>query len=118
MKLNEKSNLSISLSDEKIQRLTEAGFEWERTQNKPRKSFDEHFDALMAYKKEHKHCNVPRVKSSEYYSLGQWCGNLRHSYKQIMQNAKPMLSLSNEKIQRLTEAGFDWRIQPWHDEKL
>jgi hypothetical protein len=87
------------LSDEQIQRLSDAGFKWCR--------FDERFVDLMAFKAKYGHCNVSR--RGEDASLGRWCSELRRSYTKKMQNnQKPANKLSDEQIQRLSDAGFKW----------
>jgi hypothetical protein len=52
------------------------------------KTFDDHMKDLQAFKEEHGHCNVKTSKSDKnkkYKSLGNWCSNIRHSYKKIKQ---------------------------------
>ena len=55
------------------------------------------------------HCNVSGTGDDA--SLGQWCGELRVSYKQIQNNQPPRMKLSNEQIQRLNDAGFEWCLR-------
>ena len=49
-----------------IQRLENAGFEWNLSKRVP---FDERFKHLMAFKAEFGHCNVPQTRSrnNKYY---------------------------------------------------
>ena len=63
----------------------------------------------MAFKAQYGHCDVSRT--GENASLGQWCSALRRSYKKIQNNQKPNIKLSDEQIQRLTDAGFKWSIR-------
>jgi hypothetical protein len=51
------------------------------------KTFDERFNDLMAFKSKFGHCNVPCTNSStdKHLSLGQWCGDIRRSYKAIQE---------------------------------
>jgi hypothetical protein len=91
------------LSDEQIQRLNDAGFKWSR------QALDNRFNDLMAFKAKYGHCHVPRT--GENASLGQWCSELRSSYKKIQNNQKPRIKLSDEQIQRLNDAGFKWSRQ-------
>jgi hypothetical protein len=101
---NQKPN--IKLSDGQIQRLNGAGFKWSL-----RKvwSGDERFNDLMAFKAKYGHCDVPCT--GENASLGHWCSEMRVSYKKIQNNQKPRRKLSDEKIQRLNDAGFKWSLQ-------
>jgi hypothetical protein len=93
------------LSKADSQRLENAGFEWTL-----KKTFDEHFKDLMAFKAEFGHCNVPTAKSSnnKYYSLGWWCSSMRQSYKAIKKGERPSCKLSKADIERLENAGFEW----------
>jgi hypothetical protein len=98
------------LSDGQIQRLTDAGFKWSLLKaNSTNLGFDEHFNDLMAFKAKYGHCNVPQQGADA--SLGQWCSQLRVSYKKIQNNQKPpRMKLSDEQIQRLNDAGFKWSL--------
>ena len=98
----------IKLSDEQIQCLNDAGFKW--SLRKANSGFDERFIDLMSFKAKYGHCDVPRT--GENASLGQWCGQLRSSYKKIQNNQKPTkLKLSDEQIQRLNDEGFKWSLR-------
>jgi len=90
--------------------LDEADFKWS-IETSPRRTFDERFEELMKFKDEFGHCNVPQTKSCVYYALGQWCSNLRKSYKQIQRRETPRYTLAHEGIRRLEEADFKWSIE-------
>ena len=99
------------LSKADIRRLENAGFAWGfggKTY-----TFDERFKDLTAFKAKFGHCNVPQTKSSnkKHSSLGQWCNDIRRSYKAI-QRGRGMLrcNISKADIRRLEKAGFDWRL--------
>jgi len=84
----------------RIDRLEEIGLQW-----KIRKvliTFEERCDELIAFKAEFRDCNVP-IRYAGNPSLGQWCIGMRSAYK----NTK----LSQERIQRLEEIGFQWKIR-------
>jgi hypothetical protein len=97
------------LSKADMKRLENAGFEWILC-----KTFDERFKDLMAFKSEFGHCNVTCKRSSNntHLSLGQWCGEVRRSYKAI-QEGRGMVrcKLSKADIKRLEKAGFEWRLK-------
>jgi hypothetical protein len=98
------------LSKSDIQRLENAGFEWNLSKRVP---FDERFNDLMAFKAEFGHCNVPSTRSSnykKYYSLGVWCINARRSYKAIQEGGMLRYKLSEADIKRLEKAGFVWHF--------
>mgnify|MGYP000338147052 CR=1 FL=1 len=67
------------------------------------KTFDDRIKDLQAFKEEHGHCNRSQSKSdkNKYKSpLGEWCSDLRHSYKKIKQGGGGSHKLSFN-IQRL-----------------
>ena len=98
---------NIKISDEQIQRLNNAGFKWSlQALPKKRFVFDKRFNDLIAFKAKYGHCKVPC--NGDYASLGKWCSELRASYKKIQNKQMPRMKLSNEKIQRLNDAGFKW----------
>ena len=111
----------MKLSEEQIQRLSDAGFKWSLRalpKNGPRgsstfaaakKSFDDHFNDLMAFKAKYGHCDASQTGDNA--SLGRWCSALRVSYKKIQNNQKPNMKLSDEQIQRLNDAGFKWSLR-------
>jgi hypothetical protein len=101
-------NPSNKLSKANIQRLENAGFEWNRCK---KYTFDERFKDLMAFKAEFGHCNVPQTRSrnNKQYSLGRWCNSIRQCHKAIKKGGMPKYNkLSKANIQRLENAGFEW----------
>ena len=105
------STRRIKLSEERVQQLTELGFNWMgRKQNKP-KTFSEWFEDLRQYKAKYGHCNVPTT-TCEFKSLAKWCSKLRTSKKRIEGHLKGgstrRYELSEERVQQLTELGFRW----------
>jgi hypothetical protein len=101
----------MKLSDEQIQRLSDAGFKWclQKRELPSNKTFDEHFNDLIAFKAKYGHCDVST--RGEDASLGRWCKNVRASYKKMQHNQKPHTKLSDEQIQCLSDAGFKWCLQ-------
>ena len=88
---------------------------------KDRKTFDERFKDLMAFKAEFGHCNVPQTKSKnkKYYSLGRWCNSVRMSYKSIKEGGMPRhYKLSKADMKRLENAGFEWNLCKTFDERF
>jgi hypothetical protein len=104
-KIQNKQKPKIKLSDIKIQRLNDAGFKWLLVR-KAGSGFDERFNDLMSFKAKYGHCDVSY--RGEDSALGKWCSGLRVSYKKMQNNQKPKIKLSDEQIQRLTNAGFNW----------
>ena len=74
------------------------------------KSFEERFKALMEFKDEFGHCDVPGTKTGEHYILGCWCSNTRRSYKKIQKGEKSDNTLTDDQYRRLEEAGFKWSL--------
>jgi hypothetical protein len=106
-KIQNNQTPNIKISDDQIQRLINAGFKWSlRALPKKILVFDKRFNDLMSFKAKYGHCKVPC--NGDYASLGKWCSELRSSYKKIQNNQMPRMKLSNEKIQRLNDAGFKW----------
>ena len=77
------------------------------------KTFDERIKDLMSFKAEFGHCNVAKSRSrnTKHYSLGSWCSNMRMSYKAIKEGRSSGRKLSKADIQRLENAGFEWRFK-------
>jgi hypothetical protein len=105
IKVGGKPKFKLSKAD--MKRLEKAGFEWKLSKKVP---FDERFKDLMAFKAEFDHCNVPYRKSNnnKHCSLGNWCNNIRQSYKAIKEGGMPRNKLSKANIKRLENAGFQW----------
>ena len=81
------------LSEDRIRRLDEIGFEWDALESQ----WEARYSALLAYKAEHGDTNIPMRFSTD---LGGWVGTQRR--------AKKAGDLSITRIQRLDEIGFDW----------
>ncbi len=84
--------------DEEL-RLTDIGFNWNPIGNK----WDEMFAALVAFKDEHGHVNVPQ-KSRKYTKLAAWVAKQRYDKKKN----KP---ISPPRVKRLNELGFAWAFR-------
>jgi hypothetical protein len=96
--------------------LENTGFEWNIY-----KTFDDRFKDLKAFKAEFGHCNVPGTNSSnnKHFSLGQWCGHVRMSYKSIKEGGIPKNNiLSKADMKRLENAGFEWNIYKTFDDRF
>ena len=59
-----------SLSQDRIKRLEEIGFQWHFTRTRYSKAFERHCRELIAFKEEFGHCNVP-PKFANNPSLGR-----------------------------------------------
>ena len=85
------------LSEYRIKRLDDIGFEW----NPYEKKWEKMFELLKEYKDEYEHCNVPS-KWEENKQLSAWVNTQRSHYR----NNK----LSEDRIKRLGDIGFVWEI--------
>ena len=83
-----------------IQKLESIGFSWNSIEDR----WPEMYGQLIAYKKIHGDCNVPRGYSDNP-KLGTWVKGQRSSKKKG--------KLSSEKIQKLESIGFSW--DPYED---
>ena len=81
------------LTIEKVNRLTGTGFIWDALEW----TWNESFTELLAYKEKYGDTNVPQSWST---GLGSWVSDTRKDWKNG--------SLSEERINRLTEIEFDW----------
>jgi len=107
-------NLSRVLSQDRIERLEEIGFQWEVCDYDA--AFENRCDQLVTFKKEFGHCNVP-VKYQRNRSLGQWCSGMRSTYSRIQRGLPTKSVLPVERIERLEEIGFQWQAS-FHDDSF
>ena len=68
----------------------------------------EHCRELIAFKEEFGHCNVPSRYAANP-SLGQWCSTTRKAYKKIQNGMKANYNLTQGRLKRLEEIGFQWQ---------
>ena len=95
---------NIRLSPDRIERLEKIGFVWNVTNEK----FEERYRELLAFKKEFGHDKVPTGRLyANNPSLGRWCQRMRYLYS----STHPGINrLSPDRIARLEEIGFKWKI--------
>lgn len=86
------------LAPARIRKLEELGFEWNPISTR----WEEMFQKLVAFKKEHGHTNVPQ-RSPEYAELATWVRNQRAAKT----HNRPIIA---ERGKRLDEIGFVWRL--------
>jgi hypothetical protein len=89
----------ITLS--RIQQLESLGFKWEISV-----SWEGRLSELADYRKNHGHCNVPKIYS-ENSKLASWVSTQRSQYKLHQEGrASPMTTF---RIQELESIGFEWK---------
>ena len=98
---------STSLTDERYTDLNELGFVWVAGKRKgpvtqPRKSWEERYQELLAFRQEYGHACVPQ----HYPGLGYWVHAQRNAYRALKKGKKS--SMTHEKANRLNECGFVW----------
>lgn len=86
-----------NLSEDRISKLNEVGFVWDATSDNEAK-WNEQFEKLKQYKKEHGHCRVPY--NYEDRSLANWVKTQRTQYKKE--------KLSDQNVKRLESLDFIW----------
>jgi len=86
------------LAPDRVRRLNEVGFEWDPVNTR----WEEMFQQLVEFKKEHNHTNVAQ-RSGKYKELGTWVRNQRGAKR----DKRPIMV---ERAKRLDEIGFVWRL--------
>jgi superfamily II DNA or RNA helicase len=89
------------LSPERMSRLSELGFVWDRLDGAWERAWVQRYQELVAYKNRFGDCNVPK-RWCENTTLGLWCGTQRAEYKKG--------KLTPERINRLEKIGFRWQL--------
>jgi hypothetical protein len=87
------------LSPGKIQRLDEVSMDWESNTAKFERKWNDMFDRLKRFRKQHGHTRVPQ-KYAENPQLGTWITNQQGAHR----NRK----LSPEREEKLESIGFEW----------
>lgn len=98
------------LTTDQIDRLENAGFDWNPSKGL---TFEQRFEQLMAFKAEFGHCNITGKSvstMSKYKSLGAWCDNMRMAYRAVERGEKPGRTITNSNIERLNAVGFVWKV--------
>eukprot|EP01047_Picozoa_sp_COSAG01_P018536 COSAG01_NODE_1006_length_12163_cov_237.845669_18_plen_420_part_00 len=117
------------ITAERVQRLDELGFEWDRKGQRSRMTrkvrqrglshqqrWDTRFGELQEFRKDHGHCNVPQDWAPKP-GLGKWVNHQRTSKKRL-DEGKVSPGITAERVQRLDELGFEWELRTaagWND---
>ena len=84
------------MTDEKLQHLSDMGFEWSVKKERQDAMWNQRFEELREFKEEHGHCRVPKSSGK----LGTWVRHMRSAAQ------RPKC---NEKIEKLKAVGlFDY----------
>lgn len=92
--------LHSTLSDERQELLTNAGFIWDSH----RAMWQERYQSLELFQMANGHCNVP--SNFRDSSLSNWVKNQRKQYKLFQMGSKT--TMSEERINLLNSLGFNW----------
>ena len=95
---------NANLSQGRIERLEVIGFQWQINATFEKRCFD-----LEIFKEEFGHCNVRRSYAGNP-SLGQWCIDMNTGYRKMQKGSTPNSNLSQDRIERLEEIGFQWQV--------
>jgi len=84
---------SNTLNPNQINQLNEIGFVWKDATLSPQ-TFEQNLGQLLEYKERFGHANPPhtRNKDDEFYYLGNWCGHMRTSIRNIIRACQVMLT--------------------------
>jgi predicted chitinase len=89
-----------NLSPDRIKRLEDIGFTWDKLEEQ----FEKGFQETLLYKERTGNPNAPQdCKTAEGFLLGNWQGHQKRNYKTG--------NLSPERIKRLDDISFKWEIR-------
>lgn len=102
------------LTEERIHRLENIGFEWEPHSQ----TFNNYLDQLKAFKNIHGHCDINSTYKANP-TLAHFCNAIRRAYKYFKagKKAPSLLGITPSKIEQLEEIGFSWQIDPYKEVK-
>jgi len=106
-KIQKGMKTKYNLSQDRIERLEDIGFQWQGVDYD--EAFEKHCRELIAFKEEFGHCNVSQ-RYADNPSLGQWCSQMRTAYKKVQKGIKTNSKLSQDRIERLEDIGFQWGV--------
>lgn len=100
-----KEGETCSLSDDQIRRLEELGID--KFKNVRDQKWDGLLEQLKEFRDEHGHCRVPQQYAPNP-TLGNWVNTVRQQYFKAQEEGQPNPRLTDEKINQLSEIGFDF----------
>lgn len=99
-----KDGMASPITAYRIRALEGIGFQWNSLDG----LWYERLEELKEYKKEKGDCNVPQ-RYQDNRSLGKWVQTQQYQYRRWLNGEAS--ALSENRIQRLEEIGFWWRIR-------
>ena len=91
-----------TLTEKRNYLLNFIGFEWGKLSKRKKAPWEEVYQRLVAYKKEHKHTNVPQLYKEDQ-KLGYWVNNQRIVYKKKR--------MTKERQYLFNFIGFEWKLR-------
>ena len=98
------TNETMYMTSERIQKLEKIGFAFRYADMK----WEYQYNELIQYQAKHGDCNVPRIYPPNS-KLGNWVHWQRRQYKYL--EAKKKSSMTEERIHKLEQLGFQWSTQ-------
>ena len=98
------ANKKTSLTQERVDILTNIGFIWIAVADIP---WQTRLEQLKGYKEKYGNCLVPN-KFKEENALGRWVDKQRHDYRKLKEGKKSVMV--EERIRQLEELGFCWSV--------
>ena len=101
------------LTDERVKRLEELGFEWDPKGKMKKEYMESKFQELLEFKQKHGHLNVPNSSKRNTRYLYLWCNRVRLEYMDSIANKVSLpgpFGLTEEYVHRLREIGFCFDI--------
>ena len=89
------------LSEERVEKLDEIGFEWKPRKKREQASWTGSYNELVYYKEQHGHCNISQHDEANK-RLGSWI----HKQRIAFRNGR----LCEEYVTKLNEIGFVWKM--------
>jgi len=105
-KKQKETTTTYNLTQDRVEQLEEIGFQWGTDHDN---TFEKRRRELIAFKEEFGHCLVP-CKYADNPSLGYWCMNMRSAYKKKQKEITTTYNLTQGRIDRLEEIGFQWQV--------
>jgi Fe2+ transport system protein FeoA len=97
-----------SMTEERKNKLESMGFERVLQQHRPHQTWEERYQQLQEYKREHGDCNVSKTYPVNR-SLAWWVTDQRREYKKRGKGQKS--SMTDERKKKLESMGFEWVLR-------
>ena len=96
---------SNSTFEERVRKLTEIGFDWNRERDS---NWNCMFEQLVDFKHRHGHTCVPQKEGGVKVPLGEWVWTQRKTFIKVRIDKAESNPIFEERVRKLTEIGFDW----------